>query len=121
MYRDFQDIIFDAQETYQQMQHRIDSLQDTLREWNKDAEITKANKKAEYYREHSLLTLSDKEMKDLNEFRNRHFTQCALPLNKKITGNKYIYTLTGTGFGTIIEVTCPICGATADITDTASW
>ena len=65
--------------------------------------------------------MSDKEAKVARDFRQRHYEQCALPLNSKSAGNTYIYELTGTGLGTCIKITCPICGQSEDITDIDSW
>ena len=65
--------------------------------------------------------LSDKELERLENFRERHYKKCAEPLHSKNVGNTYIYDLIGTGIGTIIKVTCPLCGESEDITDTSSW
>ena len=65
--------------------------------------------------------MSDKEIEAERNFRYRHYEKCALPLNNKSAGNTYIYELTGTGLGTCIKITCPICGQSEDITDIDSW
>ena len=76
---------------------------------------------AEDTRHHSLLQLSDNEVKAIKDFRDKHYKKCAEPLHSKAAGNTYIYELTGTGLGTCIKITCPICGETEDVTDTDSW
>jgi len=103
------------------MRLQVREMKRTLQEWNKDEEIQKAQKEADYWRLHSLCHLSDKELERLDDFHQRHYEKCALPLHSKIAGNTYIYELTGTGIGTIIKVTCPLCGESEDITDTSSW
>ena len=65
--------------------------------------------------------MSDKEIEAERNFRYRHYEKCARPLKDKSVGNTYIYELSGTGLGTIIKITCPICGQTEDITDIDSW
>ena len=62
----------------------------------------------------SLCNLTDKEDERINKFRNKHYKKCG-------NGNKYLYELTGTGIGTIIKITCPICGKQKDVTDSDSW
>ena len=106
---------------YNKLNDKYNYLSQQLESWNKDKEIQQAEEQTKYAREHSLLILSDKELKSINEFRERHYKECALPYHSKTKGNTYIYTLTGTGLGTIIEITCPICGATLDVTDISSW
>ena len=92
-----------------------------MQEWNKDTEIQKYKETVKYIRNHSLFIMSDKEFKADKEFREQHYKMCAEPLHSKTAGNTYIYELTGTGLGTCITITCPICGQSKDITDTDSW
>lgn len=121
MYSDFDDVLYDLRNTFNAMQDIIDESKKTINEWNKDEEIQKAQNEAKYWREHSLCHLSDKELERLSKFQEKHYKKCAEPLNNKRAGNTYIYELTGTGIGTIIKVTCPICRGSEDITDTSSW
>jgi len=65
-------------------------------------------------KKYSLHELTEKEYERNEKFRNKHYKKCN-------NGNKYIYTLTGTGIGQCIYITCPICGKGKDITDTESW
>ena len=117
----FDEKLDDLRYEYRKLKKQCEDLKNTLDSWNKDEEIQEAKKSAEYAYEHSLLTLSDNELKSLRTFRERHYKECAKPYRDKAKGNTYIYTLTGTGLGTIIEITCPICGATLDVTDINNW
>lgn len=119
--QDFDKAVKSLKDSYEYMKQRMEYMQQTLAEWNKDAEIQKYEKQAEYTRRHSLLQMSDKEMLAAKAFREKHWKECAEPLNSKIKGNTYIYELTGTGIGTCIKITCPICGRSEDITDIDSW
>lgn len=121
VFEDFDTQIAKLKETYNNMRSQVDEMKRTLQEWNKDEEIQKAQEEADYWRRHSLCHLSDKELNRLDDFQKRHYEKCALPLHSKIVGNTYIYELTGTGIGTIIKITCPLCGESEDITDTSSW
>lgn len=118
---DFNALLDDLKSAYEHEVQRADRMQKKLDEWNKEEEIQRYKNKAEYERSHSLLTLSDKEKEAERSFRKKHYELCAKPLHSKLAGNTYIYELTGTGFGTIIKISCPICGESEDITDEESW
>lgn len=118
---DFDTAIQTLKNSYEYMKDRVTHMQDVLDLWNKDQEIQDARKQADYFRQHSLLTLSDKELAAVKAFREKHWKECAEPLKSKAKGNTYIYELTGTGIGTCIKITCPICGRSEDITDIDSW
>lgn len=85
-----------------------------LAEFRKDKEIQTLDKELEHVRSHSLLQLADKEKERLEQFRETHYQKC------KNSGT-YLYKITGTGIGNAIEVTCPVCSETLDITDEESW
>lgn len=121
MLSNFEEAINILKKEYENLDNQNDKLRERLLSFNQEEEIKKANDRANYYRDHALLILSDQEKAAQKDFILRHFENCALPLHNKTKGNTYIYTITGTGFGSIIEITCPICGATKDITDTDSW
>lgn len=89
-------------------------LSEQLSNWNKDDEIQKAHKEADWYKRNSLITLSDNEVAAIKEFKNRHYNSCH-------NGSTYQYELTGTGIGTAIKIKCPKCGEEIDITDYSSW
>lgn len=85
--------------------------------FKKDEEIRKLEDEKRNITEHSLLIMSDKEREANSNFIHEHYTihgggKCL---------NTYIYTLSGTGIGTVIKIKCPVCGEEKDITDTSSW
>jgi rubrerythrin len=98
----------------EQIEVENEELHDKLNNYDKDSEIKKLNTELEDTRKHSLLVMSDKEQEAEKEFRDKHYKSCK-------NGNEFIYTLTGTGIGTGIEIQCPVCGKKEDITDTESW
>ena len=108
-------------DVYEALEEKASYYQQQLSEYNKDVEIQKYKDKIDELYSRSLLLMSDKEAEAEYNFRQRHYEQCALPLNSKSAGSTYIYELTGTGLGTIIKITCPICGQSEDITDLDSW
>lgn len=63
---------------------------------------------------YSLANLSKKEYDAEKTFRDKHYKSCS-------NGNHYVYDLFGTGFGLIVKIKCPVCGAEEDITDIDSW
>ena len=68
----------------------------------------------EHLRSYSLHRLSEKEWISYQRFRTQHYKSCH-------NGSTFYCKLTATGIGEGVEVICPICGATQDITDTESW
>lgn len=117
----FDEALQGLKDSYEYMRNRVQDMEATLKAWNKDEEIQKYKDAAADTYRHSLLQMSDKEMLAEKAFRDKHWKMCAEPLKSKITGNTYIYELTGTGIGTCIKITCPICGQSEDITDIDSW
>lgn len=117
----FDKLLADLKGAYAQNVQCIERLQHKLDSWNKDEEIRKYRDEAEDARRHSLISMSDKEMEANKAFRKKHYESCAKPMHSKAVGNTYIYEITGTGIGTIIKITCPLCGESEDITDTDSW
>lgn len=108
-------------DVYEVLEEQASYYKQQLNEYNKDEEIQKYKAEIQELRARSLLLMSDKEAKAERDFRNRHYEKCARPLKTKSAGNTYIYELTGTGLGTCIKITCPICGQSEDITDIDSW
>jgi len=119
--KDIDTICKNLRDTYEGLEDQVEYYKKKLEEYNKDSEIQKYKAEIQELRSRSLLLMSDKEAKAARDFRNRHYEKCALPLNSKSAGNTYIYELTGTGLGTCIKITCPICGQSEDITDIDSW
>jgi len=112
--KDFDKLLEDIRREYQRVRERNVELQNKLFEWNKDAEIQKANQRADYYRSHSLHELSDKEAKSIAAFRKKHYESCN-------NAGKFLFELVGTGIGEAISIRCPVCGAEENVTDYSNW
>lgn len=108
-------------EKYHQKEKQLEEMRQTLNEWRKDDEIQELKEANNFIMKHSLLQMTDKELAAEKAFREKHYKKCAEKYHSKAKGNTYIYELTGTGIGTIIKITCPLCGETKDITDEESW
>lgn len=62
---------------------------------------------------------SEKERKAYNQFEKEHIHDRQ---TSKYNGGRAPYLIPiGTGMGTILNVVCPICGESKDITDTSVW
>lgn len=118
--RPFDEILDEAKHAYEKQESLVEYLRKALSEYNKDYEISKYKEQAEDIRNHSLLIMSDREMKDEKAFREHHYELHNGGKYKSIA-NTYVYELTGTGLGCLIKIKCPICGEEKDITDTDSW
>ena len=114
LYKDFDKLLEDVQREYRRVKDSNAELRKQLSEWNKDAEIQKANERADYYRGHSLHELSDKEAKSIAAFRKAHYASCK-------NAGTYQFELTGTGIGEAISIRCPVCGAEENVTDYDTW
>lgn len=114
MFCGFDEMLEGIKEAYDEVCNSNRRLGEIIDNWNRDAEIQKAEKLAEYYRKHSLHQLSDKEMKSVEQFRNQHYVSCG-------NGSRYIFELTGTGIGEAISIQCPVCGERKDVTDVENW
>lgn len=119
--KDIDTICKNLKDTYERLEGQVEYYRKKLEEYNKDSEIQKYKNIVDELYSRSLLFMSDKEAEAERDFRSRHYKKCALPLKSKAAGNTYIYELTGTGLGTCIKITCPICGQSEDITDIDSW
>lgn len=62
----------------------------------------------------SLHDFIGKEGEQYIKFRNKHYKKCN-------NGHDYIVRLKSSGIGESIEVTCPRCGETKNITDISKW
>lgn len=114
LYKDFDKLLEDVQREYKRVKDNNVELRKRLAEWNKDAEIQKANERAIYYRSHSLRELSDKEAKRIAEFRKAHYASCK-------NAGTFQFELAGTGIGEAISIKCPVCGAEENVTDYDTW
>ena len=119
---DFDKAMETLKNSYEYMKERVEAMQETLTEWNKDKEIQKLKREKEWIYKHCLLSnLSDKELEALAKFREKHFENCCGNGKYKSKGNTWIYTISGTGIGHIIKITCPECGMSEDVTDIDNW
>ena len=120
MFQTFEDLLGELKDKYTSVCYVNEKLQERLREYNKDEEIASRNDMIKRLEKNALLIMSDKETENRLKFIERHYK---LHNNGKFKaiGNTYIYSLTGTGLGTLITIKCPICGEEEDITDTNSW
>lgn len=118
--KDIDTICKNLRDTYEGLEGQVEYYKKKLEEYNKDSEIQKYKAEIQELRARSLLLMSNKEVEAERDFRTRH-CQCARLLKSKTIGNTYIYELSGTGLGTCIKITCPICGQSEDITDIDSW
>lgn len=118
---DFDTAVEKLKTSYDYMKDRVQDMESTLENWNKDDELQKLRNSNEWLHKHSLLTVSDKEMESLRAFRDKHYEMCCGNGKYKSKGNTWIYTISGTGIGHIIKITCPECGQTEDVTDIDSW
>ena len=107
-------ICADLKNSFQYLQEQNEQYAQQLLSFNKDAEIKKYKSEIEHLRKNALLIMSDKEAEAAKEFREKHYQCCH-------NSSTYLYTLSGTGIGTTIKITCPICNTTIDITDVESW
>ena len=85
------------------------SLRQRMQEWRKDDEIQKLEKEIAEVRRHSIHVVTDVELDEINKFCNQHLQSC-----KKYD---FGFFLTGTGFGTGIDIQCMVCGEKKDVTD----
>ena len=118
---DFDKAMTALKTSYEYMKERVEDMEKTLDEWNKDEEIQQLKKEKKDVYNHSLLQLSNKEVESLRAFRDKHFRECCGNGQYKAKGNTWIYTISGTGLGHVIEITCPECGQSEDVTDIDSW
>lgn len=89
-----------------------------LDEYNKDKEIQSLRQEIENMRKNSLIILGSSEKEKINAFRKKHYL---LHKDKGFHGNCYIYRLTGNGIGECVEITCPFCNESEDVTDNTRW
>lgn len=83
-------------------------------EYDKDEEVQKLKAEIDDLCKRSLLIMCENEKVAEKAFRDEHYKKCK-------NGNRYIYELTGTGLGTSVVITCPVCGEKKEVTDTSTW
>ena len=59
----------------------------------------------------AIVAQTGKELQSMNTFIDKHYH------GKCHNGNNFIYDIKGTGLGACIEIKCPKCGESEDITD----
>lgn len=64
--------------------------------------------------------ISEEESSEIGKFTDEHRNKCVKP-NPTAIGGAFTYSLTPTSLGTIITVTCGVCGAELDVTNYKDW
>ena len=95
-----------------QLVKRNESLAERLNTYSKDEEIQKLQEEIKSLRNNSIYTMNEEEEFKYNEFSKGHYDSCK--------GNVKII-ITHTGIGSAIEVMCPKCGTTENITNYDNW
>lgn len=112
--QDIQKLLGDVQAEYNRQVSLVEHFRKKCEEFRKDKEIQRLEDELKRTRCLSLHLMSEKERKDEQDFRHTHYERCG-------NGNDYVYELIGTGIGTVIYITCPVCGERKDITDIGDW
>ena len=110
----FSELLSKLQNMFDSVREENSELYKKLAEFNKDDAIQEWQAKYAHACSHSLHELIGNELDLYKKFRAQHYKSCH-------NGGTYIITLSGTGIGESIEITCPVCGRKQDITDTGSW
>lgn len=114
-FHDIDELLNRVKEQYNGLRRSYDLTIRRLSEFKKDEEIQAANRRANDTFRRSLKMLSNKEASAIQTFKNAHYAMHTP--HTKSSGSTYIYTLTQTGVGTAISITCPVCGKTENVTD----
>ena len=109
----FKQLLGNLEDEYNRQVKLAESFQKQLTDLRMNDEIQSLQAEIADLMNRSLLILSPREKEDLDMFRKQHWEQCET--------TSFRYEIGGGGFATFISVICPICGATADITDIDSW
>lgn len=96
------------------LENRNKSLREELENYNKEVGIQKLQDEIDRLRTISIGFLSDKEITDSKEFREKHYKECGGRLG-------FSYIITGTGIGDDIVIRCNKCKEEKNITDVSSW
>ena len=111
--RKFKQLLGELEAEYNRQTYLLESLQKQLASFRMNDEILRLEAEIADLMNRSLLILSPKEKEDLDLFRKQHWEQCEV--------HSLHFEIDGCGFSRCVSVTCPVCGATADITDMDSW
>lgn len=101
---------------YHSLEEKNSELVKILNNYNIDSEIKALKDENTSIRMRSLVTLTEKELKDLGAFRMLHYAK-----HPDVDNNIWDFRLVYTGIATQIVVTCPYCNESKDITDYSSW
>lgn len=117
---DFEDALETVKTGYYAQKNQCELLRGQLQNYSQTDEIAQLKARIDELHKNSLLIMSNKERESQKKFIHKHWE---LHKDKKYrtSSDTYQYTLTETGFGTIIKIKCPICGAEEDITDILNW
>lgn len=88
---------------------RGENIKDILK--NLEDYIDLIQEELDFYKRNSLVVSSDEQMKRAKEFQHEHHEKC------DIGYRSFTYTVTPTNVITIVELKCPKCGETIDVTD----
>ena len=111
--RNFKQLLGKLEAEYNRQTYFWESLQKQLTSFRITDEVQRLQAEIADLMNRSLLILSPKEKEDLDVFRRQHWERCEV--------HSLHFEIDGCGFSRCVSVTCPICGATADITDIDSW
>ena len=109
----FKQLLGTLEAEYNRQTYLLESLQKQLTSFRMNDEILRLETEIADLMNRSLLILSPKEKEDLDTFRKQHWERCEVP--------SLHFEIDGCGFGRCVSVSCPVCGATEDITDASSW
>ena len=118
VFNNIQDLLAKIQKQYDTLEAENQRLRNELFNYSKEEEVKKAKEHADYIADHALLLMSDDELAAAAEFKKKHYEECVLKTKISTT---WIYKLSGTGIGTVIEITCPYCKKSEDVTDISHW
>ena len=114
----YEDLLTQLKDIHDNDQKTITELQKKLAEYNKDKEIQLLKQEIENMRKNSLIILGSSGKEKIDAFRKKHYL---LHKDKDFHGNCYIYRLTGNGIGECVEIICPFCNESEDVTDNTRW
>lgn len=112
--QDIKKLLVGIYEEYDRQVSLVEYFRNKCKEFRKDEEMQQLEDELKRTKSLSLHLMSEKERKDEQDFRHTHYERCG-------NGNDYVYELIGTGIGTVIYITCPVCGEQKDITDIGDW
>lgn len=116
----FEDALEHARIRYTQLENDNKRLRQKINSFDEKEKIKSIKREIEDIKRRSLCIFSNKELVAEQKFIATHYQKHNC-IDNKNTGNSWIYKLTSTGIGTVIEIQCPICGESENITDYDNW